>query len=378
MENVLTWITYLAIPILLGVVVFLSAQVAIDLAKKNRTIGTPRSGHIMIVVVAEMVTKYIMIGSEGKRIDRKTGKVEDGEETHGLADTFFLARWFLELTGWFWLGLFGKALWVNLQHKEFLSDTTEVGGQKRLDVNRVHECVKRVDQIPLRQTFALAIPAVEVKESRFDIDIFVLVTLEITHAGKAYVFIQDATLNALSTIQADTRGWGARQIYRALLETQSEAGKVQAKDSLLGSLLSLNEGPEGLDTRYGLKIIDVDIRQIRLPEDIREALQLEGKAEERRKEKLIDANAAGEEARLIGEGEAKALAAKVRALNGDHTSLERLATAEAIRFTSAKMLSINGPGLVPTVDASNFNDDRGSGAPPEDRPRHKHRGRNRR
>lgn len=321
-----------------------------QLADRNQTIGKPKSGHIMIVKVGELVTKFIMPGVEGKRIDPKTGKVSDGIESRGFADEFFLAEWVLNITGWYWLGLFAIARWTTLRHKEFLSVEEEDG---QLSV-KLLECDLEVEQIPFRKAYALIVPRAETKKSRFDIDILVLVTFEVTNAKTAYVEIEDASLNSLSTTQSGIRGWTAKKENQALLETQSEAGNAEIEDSLLSSLLELNDGPTGISERYGLKISDIDIRQIRLPKDIREALQKYGMALENRKATLIDADADAKAKLKKGLAEAQILTAKVQALNGNEQSLERISMADAVKEAQPDMLSFGSQGIYPSADRANF------------------------
>lgn len=344
--DTLLWVIFWFL--LLAVLVRL-AYLANSLANRNQTIGKPKSGHIMIVAVGEMVTKFIMTGVEGKGIDPETGEVYDGPESRGLADSDSLAAWFLELTGWWWLGLLARSRWTKINHKEFMS----VEEDGTLDVNSLHECEMMLEQVPFRKSYAMLVPRAETSE-RYDLDILVLVTLEVTNAKKAYVEIEDASLNALSSAQSEIRGWSSVKTNKKLLETQSEAGNAEAKGSLLTGLLKLNEGEKGISARYGLMISDIDIRQIRLPKDIRDAMQKVAKAEQTKKETIILAEGEAEAELKKGLAVAQVLTAKVKGLNGDHQSLEQIELADAIRVAQPEMLSLGSTGILPTADRNNF------------------------
>lgn len=321
-----------------------------------------KEGRFTIIKTGDRVSRFLM-AVQGKGIDAKTGavkSVEDDAKEKQKTDWKSLMSWLSRKTGMTFIGIpgFVRLMTYTLRHKEFV--TTEENGVMR--VNEMKECVRIYKHPPYRDSHAILVPATETKGDRFDPDLYLLITTEVTNAYKAYVLTLDYAMNLESTVQAGCRQYAGNHGYTSLLEAISEKTKSQnapsnqdtaeTKKAKVAGLMEIVTNLATLEELYGQKIIDVDIRQVVLPRDIREILQAEGRAKQQAKALVVTAKAKGKEAQLVGEGKAAGYAAQLEAAGGDPELLERLATADAVKETRVEVLSM-GPSIIPTANTYN-------------------------
>lgn len=320
----------------------------------NFGFGQVEEGCIVIILYGSSAGKYLMQVAR-YRIDRETGEIEEGRQSLGIADWFPIARWFFGLTGVWWFGIpgFTSVHETVVEHSEF---------EKKSGSNTIVPCTTTYTQIPFRQSHAVLVPRAEAKDTRFDFDIPLWVTTEFTNIGIAE-FMTDPSwiVNLESSLQAAIRQYVAELTFEKVIKIHSEG-----KNSLLDHIKKTIE--DNLRDKYGIKIVDIDLRQVIPPADIRDAITAHGKAIEQKKV-IIESASAEKEANKLrgagrksflkqqGEGEAAAAAEILAAVGGDPRTLIRLRQADAgdlrnLKETQVRVYSTgNATGVMPTVDA---------------------------
>lgn len=320
----------------------------------NFGFGQVEEGCIVIVLYGSSAGKYLMQVSD-YTIDRKTGEITKGEQSIGLAEWLPIARWFFDLTGVWWFGIpgFSTVYETLVEHSEF---------ERKTGSNVIVPCSTTYTQIPFRQSHAVLVPRAEAQGTRFDFDIPMWVTTEFTNVGTAE-FKTDPSwvVNLESSLQAAVRQYVADLPYEKVIKIHSEG-----KHSLLEHIEKTIA--KSLDENYGIKIIDIDLRQVVPPADIRDAITAHGKAIEQRKVMIETATAERDSDKLRGagrksflkqqgEGEAAAAEKVLEAVGGDPQTLVRLRQIDAsdlrnLKDTQVRVYSTGvGNGVIPTIDA---------------------------